>query len=229
MCGRYVLYDNPDFFEFSELRVPVRFPVPPRYNIAPSTEVPVIRDDPQAGVVARPMHWGLVPSWVKDRSAWREQINARGETVDTLPAFRNGFKRWRCVLPASGFYEWQRNPADAKAPRQPFYLFPAQGRHFAFAGVCERWVSQDGEVLHTAAIITTAANDLMAPIHNRMPVILHPADVRRWLAHENADAAALKALLAPYPAELMSARAVSRRVGNTRNDDADLIAPVPAG
>jgi putative SOS response-associated peptidase YedK len=213
--------------------VPVRFPLPPRYNIAPSTDVPVIRDDPEQGVAALAMHWGLVPSWVKDRSAWREQINARGETVDTLPTFRNAFKRWRCVLPASGFYEWQRNPLDsnptnAKAPKQPFYMFPARSNHFAFAGVCERWVSPDGEVLHSAAIITTAANELMATIHNRMPVILHPADVSRWLAHENADVAALKALLVPYPAALMKARAVSRRVGNTRNDDADLIAPVAA-
>ena len=228
MCGRYVLYDNPEFFEFSELRVPVRFPVLPRYNIAPSTEVPVIRHDPQDGVVAAPMHWGLVPSWVKDRGAWREQINARCETVDRLPAFRNAFKRWRCVLPANGFYEWQRNTGDAKA-KQPFYVVPAQSGYFVFAGVCERWVSPDGEVLHSVAIITTGANELMAPIHDRMPVILHPADVARWLAQGNTDLAALKALLAPYPAQLMKAHPVSRRVGNVRNDDAALIAPVASG
>jgi putative SOS response-associated peptidase YedK len=164
------------------------------------------------------MRWGLIPSWAKDASIGNKLANARAETVAEKPAFRSAFKRRRCLIPASGFYEWK--PVAGR--KQPYYIRPADDGLFAFAGLYEVWSSPEG-LLHTCTVLTTDANALMREIHNRMPVIVAPEDYRRWLDPGNTTGAGLGKLLAPYPAEHMLAYPVSTRVNNARNEDPALI------
>lgn len=140
--GRYVPYDHPSFEEFSVLRIPLRLREtlpPPRYNVAPGTDILLIRQRSADALYGEVLHWGLIPSRVKDRAAWKALINVRAESIDTKPALRSAFKRWRCLVPANGFYEWQRVGAHPKAPRHPYDIHTNDARHFAFAGTVERW------------------------------------------------------------------------------------------
>lgn len=221
MCGRYAL-DNPD-------AAPVRFKVSdiveqlelrPNYNVAPSQTLPVIvRHSPNA---LEFMRWGLIPPWAKDSSVGNRMINARAETVATKPAYRRAFRTQRCLVPASGFFEWQKLPRD----KQPYYFRLSSGDLFAFAGLWESWRSPEGETLHSYTIITTEANDLLAPVHNRMPVILREADEDTWLDPDLSEPEHLLPLLAPYPAELMQATAVSALVNSPRNNSPAILQPV---
>lgn len=188
----------------------------PRYNAAPTQMMPVIRLDADGRRELALLRWGLVPSWAKDAGAGSQMINARAETVAEKPAFRAAFKTRRCLVPADGFYEW-RKTATAK---QPYRITMADGSPFAFAGLWERW-SKGDQPLETFTIITTTANELVAPIHDRMPVILDPADYDAWL--ESKDTAIPMALLQPYPARRMSAYPVSTRVNSPKNEDAAVI------
>ncbi len=186
--------------------------ISPRYNIAPTQPILVIRQpwqQPAAKRGAASVKWGLLPAWAKDASMAAKLVNARGETVAEKPAFRSAFRRMRCLIPADGFYEWEATPSGKQ---QWFIRLKSQGL-LAFAGLWERWQAPDGTPLETAAIITTDANGLMRPVHNRMPVILQPADYATWLGAQT-SAEDLKALLKPLPEDLMERYRVSRRMSN---------------
>jgi putative SOS response-associated peptidase YedK len=190
------------------------------YNIAPQSVQPVVRLNPSSGSREFALQrWGLVPFWAKDAKLGYSTFNARAEEAARKPAFREALKKRRCLVPADAFYEWQK--IDAKT-KQPFAIALQSGEPFAFAGLWESWQSSDGPPLGTFAILTTSPNELMKPIHNRMPVIVEPSDYAHWLAPP--DPARLPTdLLRPFPSEKMRAWPVSSRVGNVRNNDPELL------
>ncbi|HYI05426.1 MAG TPA: SOS response-associated peptidase, partial [Reyranella sp.] len=201
-------------------------PFTPRYNIAPTADVLTILRGRSGERIARTMRWGLVPGWAKDPAIGARLNNARADTIDEKPAFRGAFRRWRCILPANGFYEW-RTPAQPKARKQPFYVHPPDPEGlFAIAGLMERWNGPDGP-LYTCCVITTEANAVMTPIHDRMPVLLQPSQFDAWLDPQNEDIAGLKAMLAPAPPEAVVVHPVDPAVNQARNEGAQLIEPVP--
>lgn len=224
MCGRYYRRsDKQRIAEAFRVGVPPSFDILPSYNIAPQTFQPVIRLSRETGErELAQMRWGLIPYWAKDAKIGFSTINAKAETVATSPAFREALKRRRCLVPADGFYEWQK--LDAKA-KQAYAIGLQDGSQLAFAGLWERWMDKaTGQPLETYTIITTEPNELTAPIHDRMPVILAPKDYERWIAP--ADPARLPIdLLRPFGADLMRAWKVSSAVGNVRNDTPDLCVP----
>jgi putative SOS response-associated peptidase YedK len=192
------------------------------YNGAPTDTLPVVRLDREGRRSLDLLRWGLIPYWAKDRSIGPRCINAMAETVATKPAFREAFRRRRCLVPADFFYEWQKLPNG----KQPYAIGLADGSPMAFAGLWERWNDPEaGAPLHTLSIITGPPNELCAPIHNRMPVILPRDRWRLWLGE---DAPSVLGLLRPYPAELMRAYPVGPQVGNVRNNSADLLEPIAA-
>ncbi len=217
MCGRYKLgLTGEEVAEaFGLLATPE---VRPRYNIAPSQAAPVVLAAPGRPPEARLMRWGLVPSWARDPAIGHRMINARAETVADKPAYRVAFQRRRCLVPADGFYEWQRR-GDARVPH---LLRLRGGGAFAFAGLWESWEGPEG-ALETFTILTTAPNALVALIHDRMPVILGPGDRDRWL--RDADPRALAALLRPFDPDAMEAFPVSRAVNDPRFDDPSCAQP----
>ena len=223
MCGRYVLY-GPDSRLVEAFDIAEMPPFRPRYNVAPQSEVLIVRARPDGSRVGALARWGLIPGWAKDPSIGLKTINARSETAAAKPAFRAAFRRWRCIVPANGFYEWQAQPGRPR--KQPWYLHPARSPFFAFAGLAERWEGPDGP-LSSCAILTCAANAAMAPIHDRMPCILAPGDWARWLDPANPDISALQAMLGPAPDDEIAARPVGPAVGNARNEGPELIAPLP--
>jgi len=175
--------------------------------------IPVIRQKAGAGRVGQLVKWGLIPSWAEDPSTYNKLNNARGETVAEKPTFRTSFAKHRCLIPASGFYEWQ--PVAGR--KQPYYIHPAApGGFFAFAGLLAAWTPPAGETIVSTCIITTGPNAVMSPIHDRMPVILQPEQFGAWLDTENHDTAALRAMLGPCPAELMAAYPVSPAINSGR-------------
>ncbi|ANY72020.1 SOS response-associated peptidase [Paenibacillus ihbetae] len=200
----------------------------PRYNIAPTQMVTAIIHDGRSNRIGQ-LQWGLVPSWAKDPSAGSKMINARSETLEEKPAYRMPFYRKRCLIPADGFYEWQKTDAG----KQPLRISMRSGRIFSMAGLYDTWITPDGQKLSTCTIITTEPNTLMEPIHNRMPVILRPEDEALWLdrspALEGSDPGAssalepLRELLKPYPAEEMQAHPVSTIVNSVKNDTEECI------
>jgi len=219
MCGRYNLH-SPMEAVAAQFEAEARAAFAPRHNIAPTTPVPVVTAA-GAGRIIILQRWGLVPSWSRDPAQGARLANARAETVAAKPSFRGPFRRGRCLIPADLFYEWQARPGAAK---QPFCFGAADGTLLAFAGLCDLWQGPDG-ALATCAIITTSANALMAPIHERMPVLLERADYALWL-DPDAPAERLKALLRPCPEVLLRAWPVGPRVGNVRNEGPDLMEPI---
>lgn len=224
MCGRYSLTTPlesvTNLFGFGE-----RPNLAPRYNIAPTQDVLAVVGDGETvhGVM---MRWGLVPSWAKDIDIGVRMINARSETVAEKPAFRSAFKNRRCLLPADGFYEWQKT----KTGKQPFRIAMSGNTVFAFAGLWEQWTSPDGSELQSCSIVTTTATPLLSPIHGRMPVILKPQDYALWLNGAPQEAGVL---MQPYQGAELQAYPISNRVGNVRNDGPQLwdkaeIADMPA-
>jgi putative SOS response-associated peptidase YedK len=223
MCGRFTLFEADTVLckEFGVSGIP---PLPPRYNIAPSQPVAAVRAaSAGAGRELALLRWGLIPSWSKDATIGNRLINARAETVGEKPSFRNAFRRHRCLIPANGFYEWRRQERG----KQPYFVRMRDGRLFAFAGLWDRWENPDKGVLETCAILTTSANAVLAPIHDRMPVILHPETYERWLDPAVRDPESLTPLLVPFPPEEMLSFPVSPRVNPPTNDDAGCIAPIP--
>jgi putative SOS response-associated peptidase YedK len=217
MCGRFSLFTPaPDLARLFDL---AGFPeLAPRYNIAPTQPVAAVRAG-EAGRELVRLRWGLVPPWSRDTR--QAPINARSETAASKPTFRAALKRRRCLVPASAFYEWS---AAGGRSKQPYCFRPRDERPFAFAGLWERWEGPDGPV-ESCAILTTEANDLVRPVHDRMPVIVPQLHWAAWLDRDAQDAAALVPLLRPYPADAMRTYPVGQLVSNPRNDVPECLAP----
>lgn len=227
MCGRFT-QERPNAelaaLFAAELRVD---DADGRFNIAPTQQASVVLIDPdEGGRVLTALRWGLVPSWAKDARIGSRLINARAETVAATPAFRASFRRRRCLVPADGFYEWQRLPGS----RQPYAIRPADGTPLAFAGLWSPWrdpaLPDRPEPLRTFTIVTTTPNDLMAALHNRMPVVLPPAAWDRWLDPTLEDPAELQGLLVPCPSERLLAYPIAPLVNSVRNQGPALIVPL---
>jgi putative SOS response-associated peptidase YedK len=228
MCGRFVSASPPDEIAayFSAEEQPAEA-LEANWNVAPTSDVYVVLD---GGGVRRvtTRHWGLVPFWAKDIKVGNRMINARAETVATSGAFKRAFAKRRCLIPADGFYEWQRLPG--KKNKQPYFIHRPDDEPFAFAGLWEVWRpkdDEDAEPLRSTTIITTTANEEMARIHDRMPVILPPSAWDAWLDPEHDDLEALGQLLVPAPPALTLLRPVSTDVNNVRNQGRHLIDEVP--
>ena len=225
MCGRFTLFESSEVLS-REFGVPVPFPIAPRYNIAPTQPVAAVRNRTEGGGREFALlRWGLVPSGAKDPSIGARMINARAETAPGKPAFRDAFRRRRCLVPASGFYEWQKQGRL----KQPYFICREDGNTIAIAGLWDRWDGAEGDPIESCTLLTTEANELIAPLHERMPVILPPESYGLWLNPSEQDPAVLHPLLAPYPADKMAARPVSRRVNDPSADDAGLVELLPGG
>ncbi|MBE3071621.1 MAG: SOS response-associated peptidase [Acidobacteria bacterium] len=222
MCGRFTLTATPTDIKEAFPEVEVPSDLAPRFNIAPSQPVAVIAN---TGVNRVELYrWGLVPSWAKDPGIGDRLINARAETIAEKPSFRRVYRRRRCLVLADGFYEWRQEPGNRL--KTPMYIRLASGRPFAFAGVWDVWRPPEGDLLHSCAIITTAPNALMQVIHNRMPVILPQDAYTRWLDPNEQPPENLDTLLAPFPADAMTAYPVSRFVNSPQNEGPGCIAAV---
>lgn len=216
MCGRFAFY-SPSEATAALFDASSPTEVIPRYNIAPTQFIAAVRNDEQDAPELAMLRWGLVPFWAKDPSIGNRMINARAETVAEKPSFRNAYKNRRCLILADGFYEW-RKEGDGKTP---YFISLTDGSPFAFAGLWENWNSKESdESLQTTAIITTAASDFMAQLHQRMPVVLRPGQAGRWL---DGDKDLLSEVIDNSPA--FRAWPVDRKVNNARNEDAALIDP----
>lgn len=231
MCGRYVLRVvlknfRRDFelgFDVDDSDVPME--VRPRYNVAPTHMVPVIRVVNGTRCLSL-VRWGLTPHWAKEVK--KPQINARGETIFEKPMFRDAARRRRCLILTDGFYEWKRDANDK--PLQAYFIERADAKPFVMAGIWDTWISPDGEIIDSVAIVTTVANEDVLPIHDRMPVILDKRDYLAWLDAERTTVDQAKALIKPAPAALLAPRPVSNRVNAVRNDDAANLNPFdPSG
>lgn len=222
MCGRFAL-DIPLSYIVGFFHVADVVSIGPRFNIAPTQSVPAIFHDGDTGRrVLKMFRWGLIPSWAKDASIGSRLINARSETAAEKPSFRSAFRRRRCLIPATGFYEWKR----LGATKQPYHIRMRDSALFAFAGLWERWQGGEQDAVETCAILTCEPNELMSPIHNRMPVILEPSDYNLWLDTGVTDTNVLKPLMKSYPADRMIAYPVSARVNTPRHDDPSFIEPL---
>ncbi len=211
MCGRYA-FIPPSIVILEQIDLGA---IAPRFNIAPSQQIPIIRQDPETGDLhSTYARWGLIPFWAKDKKIGNKMINARAETVMQKPAFRAAFKYRRCLIPSSGFYEWDKLGKKS----QPYFVTMKNTKVFAFAGLWEFWTEQEtGQTIESATIITTAVNALLRRIHDRMPAIVPPEKYEQWLAKDTPPEQ-LTDLLHPYPAELMDMYPVSDLVNNPRND-----------
>ena len=224
MCGRFTNKAKPEQIK-KEFKVTGNKPklFEPRYNIAPTQMVDVIFE-PEKDRILTQLKWGLVPSWSKDAHAFKGLINARAETLAEKPSFRDAFKSQRCIIPASGFFEWQKQVSGGK---QPFYFFLKDKDVFGFAGLWESWIDkQTGEELETCTIITTEANKVLEPVHDRMPVILKPEYYDEWLDSKEKNTEKLQRFLAPYPADEMNSYPVSKSVNIPEVDSPELITPL---
>ena len=219
MCGRYCITSAPEAIRalFRYLEQPN---FPPRYNVAPTQPVPVVRlveGERQFALV----RWGLLPAWVKDPKNFTLLINARGESVNDKPAFRNAMKRRRCLFPADGFYEWKTEGTR----KRPFFAHPTAPGPIAFAGLWETWTGPNGEEMETAAIVTTQANRALASVHHRAPVIVPPEAFDLWLDCAKVDATTATALIAPGPEGSMAIREISHADNRVANDSPELLEP----
>ncbi|MBL1264026.1 SOS response-associated peptidase [Methylomicrobium sp. RS1] len=221
MCGRFALFSQPEILEqHFECKALPGMETAPRWNIAPSQTIAVVRQENGTRRLA-PVRWGLIPGWAKDGKIGYNLINARAETVAHKPAFRNAFRHRRCLIPADGFYEWQVIPG-AKA-KQPWFIALRSRLPMALAGLWETWQSREGTKIESCTIIVTEANDLMRPIHDRMPVILPSGDWSAWLETADHDAKFLQNFLKPYLNDEMTAWKVNTSVNSPRNDTPECI------
>ena len=230
MCGRYTLLSDlaalEERFGFDAQELVFQ----PRFNVAPTQQALTVTNNessdsqPKVKNQARLMRWGLVPSWAKDLSIGNRMINARAETLAEKPSFRRALERRRCLVLADGFYEWQKNGKQ----RLPLRITLASGEPFGMAGMWESWQSPSGEVIQSCTIVTTSANELLAPIHHRMPVILPRELEAVWLDPDAKDVRLLSSLLSSYPAAEMQYSRVSTLVNSPANDSPDCIVPVQA-
>jgi len=217
MCGRFAFY-SPGEATAALFGASGSFEVEPRYNIAPTQHIAAIRNNEEDGRELTMLRWGLIPFWAKDKSIGNRMINARAETVAEKPAYRAAYHRRRCLVLADGFYEWHKEAAG----KVPYFISPANEQPFALAGLWESWQSKESdESIQSATLITAAANDFMASLHHRMPVILDAATADRWLAGDDD----LIDYAVNHGPELR-AWPVDRRVNNARNEGADLMQPI---
>ncbi|WP_295885634.1 SOS response-associated peptidase [uncultured Thiohalocapsa sp.] len=249
MCGRFVQHADPEIYASryaAELPADGLGDWRPSFNVAPTRPVLAIRAAKDGGRELAALRWGLIPSWSQGPDNRYSMINARAESVATKPAYRSAFKRRRCLIPADGFYEWQAPVAgedagkgggkgvgkDRSKPKQPYFIHRRDGAPILLAGLWEVWRPQEGDPVHSCTIVVTDANAAIAPVHERMPVVLDPdtpGAMDTWLDPDNADTDALQALLRPAPAGAWVLDPVSRRVNSPRNDDADLLTPITDG
>ena len=232
MCGRYALTTSADVLA-QLFRAAINFELRHRYNIAPTQVAPVARaggGEKREREVAG-LQWGLVPSWAKDPSIGSRMINARCETAAQKPSFRSAFKRRRCLVPASGFYEWKKlEPGRKSSAKQPFYIYRADEQPLVMAGLWESWKDPgSGTPLETYSILTTGANDQLRDLHDRMPVILEPEQFDAWLDPEQDDAGSLQSLLRPAADGVLTMHPVSPRVNSPKHDEPSLLEPIRAG
>jgi putative SOS response-associated peptidase YedK len=220
MCGRYAITTAPEAMR-SLFRYEDQPNFPPRYNIAPTQPIPIVRVEECQRRFAL-VRWGLIPSWVKDPRTFSLLINARGESLLDKPAFRSAMRYRRCLIPADGFYEWRREGSR----KQPYYVHLRAGGLIAFAGLWENWTGPNGEEMETAAVVTTLANRTLQSIHERMPVIISPEAFHIWLDCRSVDAKTAAALIAPAPNDLLETYEVSAAVNRTANDSSALIQPL---
>lgn len=219
MCGRFTLATPAEIIAAAfDITEPVE--LRPRYNIAPSQDVVVVRRSAEGGRRLAFLRWGLIPSWAKDPAIGNRMINARAETLAEKPAYRGALRARRCLVLADGFYEWQATGAR----KQPYHFRLRDGRPFGFAGLWERWSATDSAQVESCTIVTTSANEVVRPVHDRMPVIVPEPAYDRWLAHEPLSAEELAALLDSRVAAELTATAVSLRVNNPANDDPGCLA-----
>jgi putative SOS response-associated peptidase YedK len=219
MCGRFTQADI-EKLDRALYKLFDAWSFEPRYNIAPTQHAAVIREG-KRGRTIEPLRWGLIPSWANDPKIAMRTINARAESVADKPAFKDSFRRRRCVIPASGFYEWKK----LGSKKQPYFIHPPSG-HFAFAGLWDQWFSHTEGPLETFTIITTDANEALADLHDRMPVILGPGDIDSWLDTENQNTQELQSVLRPPPSALTDSYPVSTFVNNVANEGPTCVEPV---
>ena len=224
MCSRYSLTSPSEavrayFDTINEAEFP------PRYNIAPTQPVIIVRHDPQNRREMRLVRWGLIPSWVKDPRDFTTLINARSETAAEKPSFRAAMRHRRCLVPCSGFYEW----TGVRGSKQPHLVTRRSGGPMALAGLWEHWLGADGSELESMAILTTEANEDMQAIHQRMPVILSPEHFGLWLDCRSGSSTEIEGLMKPLEDGQIEIRAVSRKVNNPRNDSRDVQEPSDSG
>ncbi|MBW4644097.1 MAG: SOS response-associated peptidase [Goleter apudmare HA4340-LM2] len=222
MCGRFTL-KQPAAAIAQAFDVQLVPDLAAQYNIAPTQMVNTVLchlESHQRQV--QQLRWGLIPSWAKDPKIGAKLINARSETVTEKPSFRSAFKRRRCLIVADGFYEWQRQ----QGKKQPFYFHLQDSQPFGFAGLWEQWRSPEGQEIASCTILTTAANELLQPIHDRMPVIVAPTDYNLWLDPQVQTPETLQHILLPYPAQAMTAYPVSTLVNNSRHNTPECVLPV---
>jgi putative SOS response-associated peptidase YedK len=221
MCGRFTLGATASNLaaQFNLATVPTWTP---RYNIAPSQEVLVVRQpSPQASREAHLHRWGLIPSWANDPAIGNRLINARAETVASKPVFRRAFKERRCLVLADGFYEWHKEGAS----KQPYHIRLRDGRPFAFAGLWEHWEGEEAAI-DSCTLLTTTPNEVMRPLHDRMPVILSAPEYDQWLECRGQDTEHLQAILRPYPGDDLITYPVSTRVNNPMNETPECLIPL---
>jgi len=221
VCGRYSLATPDPADVRARFGLEESVEVRQRYNVAPADDVLAVTTDRQGAPRGQQLRWGLVPSWAESPDAGAKMINARVETVRERPAFRHAFERYRCLIPADGFYEWRRTPGG---PKQPFHITRRDGELFAFAGLWSIWYAPDGSKLRSCTILTTAANAAIADLHDRMPIILAPEHESAWLDTGTPEAA-LSEMLAGLPPSDTSVQAVSQAVNDARYDGPECLAP----
>jgi putative SOS response-associated peptidase YedK len=222
MCGRFTLASDPATLQASFPWVSVPTQITPRFNIAPTQPVAVIPNDGKQALDF--FVWGLIPFWAKDPKIGNRMINARSETLAEKPSFRHAYRRRRCLILADGFFEWQKTPGSRK--KTPYYIQLESREPFGFAGLWETWNAPDGSVVKSTTIITTEPNDLVARVHNRMPVIVPPSAYDLWLDSHERQPAELDGLLTPFPAEEMMAYPIATLVNHPGNDVPEVIEPL---
>jgi putative SOS response-associated peptidase YedK len=220
MCGRFVLTTTTDQIQqsFGVEDVPS---IASRYNIAPTQNVLVIRQNGGGSRYAGMLRWGLIPHWAKDPAIGNKMINARSETAHEKPSFRNPIRYRRCLIPASGFIEWSQENGS----KQPWYIHRKDGAPLAFAGIWDAWKRPEGTI-DSCSILTTSANTLVAKIHDRMPVILSASEYDQWLDRQITEAKQLETLYAPFPSDLLEAIPISTNINNPRHDSPDCLEPL---
>jgi putative SOS response-associated peptidase YedK len=223
MCGRFTFALSTELLA-EVFGVPVLEELPRRYNIAPSQQVPIIREAATGARYLSSVRWGLVPHWAKDLSIGNHMNNARCETAYEKPAFRIAIRARRCIIPASGFFEWNHSGKV----RVPHYITLKDGSPLAFAGIWDTWKSPEGETIESCSILTTTSNSLVAALHDRMPVILHPSEFDLWLDRSMNNPDKLKRLYQPYPSELLQKWEVSSIVNSASHETPETIVPLQA-
>lgn len=229
MCGRFALNSTPRRIAAHFKLSSDQFELFPRYNIAPTQPVMILRQNAVSGRrELTHVVWGLIPSWASDVGIGNRMINARSETAIEKPGYRGAMRYRRCIVPADGFYEWRQSQAKSKAAKQPYFIRRADGDLLALAGLWEHWQGKGGEEIESCTLLTTAANEVMAPLHDRMPVILAPRDYDRWMDVKEQDPWQVADLLKPCPPDWLVTDAVSGYVNSPRNEGEACIAPPSA-